>query len=203
MELFWLSQIAASIPHLSLTLDPLGGNNTTSIRPFGWISGLYQRTISNRSSMAEADSSGADYKGSAFNDETPIGEDVPVKVHIIAPSTLPEGYSFEAEVGAPGAKKTITVEVVSILYEWGAYTYVCLFACHRSLTCCKYHSHKEVLSRDKHSSSHSPMTLPSANHASMHPPADGRMVHSTYSKQDSATPACGAPYALHKLPWHK
>ena len=53
-----------------------------------------------------------DYKEGAFdNDQV----DVPVKVHIIAPSTLPEGYEFEAEIGAPGAKKTINVEVVSVV----------------------------------------------------------------------------------------
>lgn len=50
-----------------------------------------------------------DYKEGAFADEP--SNDIPVKVHIIAPSTLPEGYVFEAEVGAPGAKKTISVEV--------------------------------------------------------------------------------------------
>ena len=38
-------------------------------------------------------------------------KDVPVNVHIIAPSTLPEGYVLEAEIGAPGSKKTISVEV--------------------------------------------------------------------------------------------
>ena len=38
-------------------------------------------------------------------------KDIPVKVHIIAPSTLPEGYVLEAEVGAPGSRKTISVEV--------------------------------------------------------------------------------------------
>ena len=53
----------------------------------------------------------ADYK-EAFNNES--ATDVPVKIHIIAPSTLPEGYIFEAEIGAPGAKKTISVEVVSV-----------------------------------------------------------------------------------------
>jgi len=53
-----------------------------------------------------------DYKESAFADE-PTKGDIPVKVHIIAPSTLPEGYAFEVEVGAPGAKRTISVEVVS------------------------------------------------------------------------------------------
>jgi len=51
-----------------------------------------------------------DYKESAFADE-PTKGDIPVKVHIIAPSTLPEGYAFEVEVGAPGAKRTISVEV--------------------------------------------------------------------------------------------
>ncbi|KAL3802328.1 hypothetical protein HJC23_007153 [Cyclotella cryptica] len=49
------------------------------------------------------------YKEGAFVDEQ--SKDIPVKVHIISPSTLPEGYVFEAEVGAPGNKKTISVEV--------------------------------------------------------------------------------------------
>jgi len=54
-----------------------------------------------------------DYKEGAFADEPQKGEDyvAPVKVHIVAPSTLPEGYAFDAEVGAIGAKKTISVEV--------------------------------------------------------------------------------------------
>lgn len=51
------------------------------------------------------------YKEGAFADEQ--SKDIPVKVHIISPSTLPEGYVFEAEVGALGNKKTISVEVVS------------------------------------------------------------------------------------------
>jgi hypothetical protein len=55
----------------------------------------------------------SDYK-EAFTNEP--GSDIPVKVHIIAPSTLPEGYIFEAEIGAPGAKKTISVEVVSVTF---------------------------------------------------------------------------------------
>ena len=53
-----------------------------------------------------------DYKEAAFISDD-VSKDIPVKVHIIAPSTLPEGYVFEAEVGAPGAKKTISVEVVA------------------------------------------------------------------------------------------
>jgi len=57
----------------------------------------------------ETMASETDYKEGAFNDDP--CKDIPVKVHIIAPSTLPEGYVFEAEVGAPGAKKTISVEV--------------------------------------------------------------------------------------------
>jgi len=62
--------------------------------------------------MAESD---VEYKESAGfdNDKVGIDGDIPVKVHIIAPSTLPEGYQFEAEIGAPGLKKTINVEVVS------------------------------------------------------------------------------------------
>ena len=58
-----------------------------------------------------------DYKEAPFGDDDGLQKDVPVKVHIIAPSTLPEGYSFEAEVGAPGAKKTINVEVVSTIFS--------------------------------------------------------------------------------------
>jgi hypothetical protein len=50
------------------------------------------------------------YKEGAFTDEQ--ASNLPVKVHIISPSTLPEGYVFEAEVGPPGNKKTISVEVV-------------------------------------------------------------------------------------------
>ena len=63
--------------------------------------------------MAE---SNTEYKESAGfdNDKVGINGDIPVKVHIIAPSTLPEGYQFEAEIGTPGLKKTINVEVVSI-----------------------------------------------------------------------------------------
>ena len=55
----------------------------------------------------------SDYK-EAFTNESAATDIIPVKVHIIAPSTLPEGYIFEAEVGAPGAKKTISVEVVRV-----------------------------------------------------------------------------------------
>jgi len=50
-------------------------------------------------------------------EEAPFAEEVittiPVKVHIVAPSTLPEGYVFDAEVGPSGHKRTVTVEVVS------------------------------------------------------------------------------------------
>lgn len=50
--------------------------------------------------------------------EAPFAEEannvIPVKVHIVAPSTLPEGYVFDAEVGPPGEKKTVTVEVVRL-----------------------------------------------------------------------------------------
>ena len=49
--------------------------------------------------------------------EAPFAEDnkndIPVKVHIVAPGTLPEGYVFDVEVGPPGNRKTISVEVVS------------------------------------------------------------------------------------------
>ncbi len=51
------------------------------------------------------------YKESPFEDE--VDNTIPAKVHIVAPSTLPEGYVFDAEVGPPGDLKTITVEVVS------------------------------------------------------------------------------------------
>ena len=57
-----------------------------------------------------------DYKEAPFSPEE-AAVDIPVKVHIIAPSTLPEGYVFEAQVGAPGSKKTISVEVVSAFFN--------------------------------------------------------------------------------------
>ncbi|KAL7551668.1 hypothetical protein ACHAWF_014852 [Thalassiosira exigua] len=60
---------------------------------------------------AEPEASSADYKESGFADEPGAQEDLSTKVHIVAPSTLPEGYVFDAEVGAPDAKKTISVEV--------------------------------------------------------------------------------------------
>lgn len=40
-----------------------------------------------------------------------LSKDLPVKIHIIAPATLPEGYVLEAEVGGPGAKKNVSVEI--------------------------------------------------------------------------------------------
>jgi len=52
----------------------------------------------------------ADYKGAPLGGEEPV-KDTPIRVHIIAPSTLPEGYVFEAEVGAIGNKRTINVTV--------------------------------------------------------------------------------------------
>eukprot|EP00985_Skeletonema_marinoi_P001790 scaffold704_cov131-Skeletonema_marinoi.AAC.17 len=52
------------------------------------------------------------YKESPFADE--VNNTIPAKVHIVAPSTLPEGYVFDAEVGPPGYRKTVTVEVVNI-----------------------------------------------------------------------------------------
>lgn len=52
-----------------------------------------------------------DYKEGAFADEPVGGASPPVKVHVVAPATLPEGYVFEAEVGPIGAKRTIGVEV--------------------------------------------------------------------------------------------
>ena len=52
-----------------------------------------------------------DYREGDFADE-PSAE-VPTRVHIVAPSAMPEGYIFEAEVGAAGSKKTISAEVVS------------------------------------------------------------------------------------------
>ena len=51
------------------------------------------------------------YKEAPFAEEN--RQEIPVKVHIVAPGTLPEGYVFDAEVGPPGEKKTISVEVVS------------------------------------------------------------------------------------------
>ncbi len=53
------------------------------------------------------------YKESPFQEEADTT--IPAKVHIVAPSTLPEGYVFDAEVGPPGDLKTITVEVVSFI----------------------------------------------------------------------------------------
>ena len=49
------------------------------------------------------------YKQDQFSDELPTSP--PVKVHIISPSTMPEGYVFDAQIGVPGNKKTLTVEV--------------------------------------------------------------------------------------------
>ena len=60
--------------------------------------------------MADDGAPVTSYKEGGFADE---GGDLPIKVHICAPSTLPEGFVFEAEVGGPNAKKTISVEVVS------------------------------------------------------------------------------------------
>ena len=51
------------------------------------------------------------YKEAPFAEE--VKTTIPAKVHIVAPSTLPEGYVFDAEVGHQGDKKTISVEVVS------------------------------------------------------------------------------------------
>lgn len=36
----------------------------------------------------------------------------PMMVHVVAPSSLPEGYTFEAQVGGD-PERTFTVEVVS------------------------------------------------------------------------------------------
>lgn len=81
-----------------------------------------------------------DYKEGAFdNDQV----DVPVKVHIIAPSTLPEGYEFEAEIGAPGAKKTINVEVVSVVGRLAGL--ICYIIC-KDMPCVKYCKHIALLS---------------------------------------------------------
>ena len=37
----------------------------------------------------------------------------PMMVHVVAPSSLPEGYTFEAQVGND-PERTFTVEVVSV-----------------------------------------------------------------------------------------
>jgi len=50
-----------------------------------------------------------DYKEGGFADEP--STEIPTQVHIIAPSAMPGGYEFEAEVGAEGAKKTISAAV--------------------------------------------------------------------------------------------
>lgn len=70
------------------------------------------------------------YKEAPFADEN--REEIPVKVHIVAPGTLPEGYVFDAEVGPPGDKKTISVEVVSLLlssHRWLLFLYLWLSSC--------------------------------------------------------------------------
>jgi hypothetical protein len=41
------------------------------------------------------------------------GSAPPMMVHVVAPSSLPEGYTFEAQVGND-PERTFTVEVVSI-----------------------------------------------------------------------------------------
>jgi len=37
-------------------------------------------------------------------------EEIPVMVHILAPSTLPEAYEFEVEVGHANKTRTISVQ---------------------------------------------------------------------------------------------
>lgn len=63
------------------------------------------------------------YKEAPFAEEN--RQEIPVKVHIVAPGTLPEGYVFDAEVGPPGEKKTISVEVVSC-YQATYGSYFCI-----------------------------------------------------------------------------
>lgn len=48
------------------------------------------------------------YKEGGF---APEGGEIPIKVHIIAPSAMPEGYVFEAQIGGPSNKRTINVTV--------------------------------------------------------------------------------------------
>mmetsp|Transcript_3035 Transcript_3035/g.5731 ORF Transcript_3035/g.5731 Transcript_3035/m.5731 type:complete len:268 (+) Transcript_3035:61-864(+) len=61
---------------------------------------------------SESEAPSTDYKEAAFADEQPMNnEELPVKVHIIAPANLSEGYIFDAEVGVEGARKTLSVEV--------------------------------------------------------------------------------------------
>lgn len=54
--------------------------------------------------------SSTEYKiaGEAEGSTTPP----PMMVHVVAPSSLPEGYTFEAQVGGD-PEQTFTVEVVS------------------------------------------------------------------------------------------
>merc|ERR1711966_469455 len=61
--------------------------------------------LAGAANMTEA----TDYREGDFADE-PSAE-VPTRVHIVAPSAMPEGYIFEAEVGAAGSKRTISAEV--------------------------------------------------------------------------------------------
>ena len=69
--------------------------------------------LEQKQTMASETEPETTYKEAPFADEN--REEIPVKVHIVAPGTLPEGYVFDAEVGPPGDKKTISVEVVSLL----------------------------------------------------------------------------------------
>jgi hypothetical protein len=71
--------------------------------------------LEQKQTMASETEPETTYKEAPFADEN--REEIPAKVHIVAPGTLPEGYVFDAEVGPPGDKKTISVEVVSCCYQ--------------------------------------------------------------------------------------
>lgn len=48
----------------------------------------------------------------AAADDGAVASPPPMMVHVVAPSTLPAGYTFEAQVGND-PERTFTVEVVS------------------------------------------------------------------------------------------
>ena len=75
--------------------------------------------------MADSDT---DYKEAPFAEDGGA-KDIPVKVHIIAPSTLPEGYVFEAEVGEP----RVNIPTGQWKDEW--YDMIKAGPCHPSLWC--------------------------------------------------------------------
>ena len=48
----------------------------------------------------------------------------PMMVHVVAPSSLPEGYTFEANINND-PERTFTVEVVSIFAQQHVIHFVC------------------------------------------------------------------------------